>query len=223
MTETSLHLISFTTCPFAQRARILLNSKSVAAEISYIDLHNKPDWFLARVPTGKVPALFVGDTTLFESSAINEYLDEVTPGIALGETPLARAEARAWIALSDDIIMAQYRMLMAADVDSFEREFEAMSALLRKYEAVAGPRTVAQDISLLDAALAPIFTRNALVPVVRNQLANALPAYLTAWGQRLLRNPAVRASTHDSFSTDFRNYFAQRGSFAVANKDLEAV
>lgn len=223
MTQTNLHLISFTICPFVQRAQILLNSKSVTAEISYIDLDNKPDWFLDRVPTGKVPALFVGDTKLFESSAINEYLDDVTPGIALGDTPLARAEERAWITLSGDIIMAQYRMLMAADANGFGQELETMSGQLSRFEAVARPRATAQDISLLDAALAPVFTRNALLPAVRNRLADALPASLTAWGQRLLGDPAVKSSTSDGFEEDFRTYFAQRGSFAVATMEPGAV
>ncbi|MEM1374395.1 MAG: glutathione S-transferase N-terminal domain-containing protein [Pseudomonadota bacterium] len=60
MTETSLHLISFTICPFVQRARILLNSKDSPGEITLIVLDNKPGWFLDRVPTGRsLPCLSV--------------------------------------------------------------------------------------------------------------------------------------------------------------------
>ncbi|MEM9335741.1 MAG: glutathione S-transferase N-terminal domain-containing protein, partial [Pseudomonadota bacterium] len=47
-------LISFPVCPYVQRARILLNSKQVEHDIDYIDLFAKPDWYLDRVPTGKV-------------------------------------------------------------------------------------------------------------------------------------------------------------------------
>lgn len=218
-----LHLISFTICPFVQCARILLNAKKVTTEVTYIDLDNKPDWFLARVPTGKVPALFVDDATLFESTAINEYLDEVTPGTALGETPLERAEARAWIALSDDIIMAQYRMLMATDADGFAQEVENMSALLRRFEPMAITRSLAQNISLLDAAIAPVFMRNALIPAVRARLSEALPTCLRVWSQRLLADLSVKASVSDSFPEDFQQYFANRGSFVTATLDLEAV
>ncbi|MBC8845342.1 glutathione S-transferase N-terminal domain-containing protein, partial [Escherichia coli] len=68
-----LTLISFTTCPYVQRAIIALKEKNVDFDVVYIDLANKPDWFLAISPLGKVPVLKVelpGETEaiLFESS-----------------------------------------------------------------------------------------------------------------------------------------------------------
>jgi glutathione S-transferase len=73
MTE-HLTLISHNLCPYVQRAAIALLEKDVAFERITIDLSNKPDWFLAISPTGKVPLLRVarGDgskAVLFESTA----------------------------------------------------------------------------------------------------------------------------------------------------------
>ena len=53
----SYHLISAYTCPWVQRAVIILRAKSVNYEVTYIDLRAKPDWFLEISPHGKVPVL----------------------------------------------------------------------------------------------------------------------------------------------------------------------
>jgi glutathionyl-hydroquinone reductase len=70
------HLISSVTCPWVQRSVILLRVKKVDFDVTYINLREKPDWFLKLSPHGKVPVLQVGDEVLFESNAIAEFLDE---------------------------------------------------------------------------------------------------------------------------------------------------
>jgi len=49
-------------------------------------------------PFGKVPALRIGELTLFETSAILRYVDEAFPGPRLmPESPADRARAEQWI------------------------------------------------------------------------------------------------------------------------------
>jgi glutathione S-transferase len=60
------HLISHDLCPYVQRAVITLCEKGVSFERTYVDLANKPDWFLAISPLGKTPVLKIGDEVLFE-------------------------------------------------------------------------------------------------------------------------------------------------------------
>ena len=72
----SLKLVSYKACPFVQRVAITLQYKGVDYDIEYIDLGTPPDWFLAISPLKKVPILIVGDTVIFESAVINEYIDE---------------------------------------------------------------------------------------------------------------------------------------------------
>ena len=90
-------LISSATCPFVQRSAITLEYKRVPYEIEFIDLNDKPKWFLEISPTGKVPVLVVRDgdreIVLFESAVINEYLDEITEGLLAAARSVVAREA----------------------------------------------------------------------------------------------------------------------------------
>src|SRR6195256_3653642 len=94
---TNYLLVSFKTCPWVQRAAIVLREKKVDFEFRHIEPDNRPDWFLAISPHKKVPVLRIDDkVSLFESNAINEYLDEtITPRLH-PEDPIERAINRAW-------------------------------------------------------------------------------------------------------------------------------
>lgn len=89
----------------AFRARIAVNLKGVDYETVHVDLRGptsgqrKPE-YLAVNPQGLVPALVVDGTTVAQSLAIIEYLDEVHPQPALlPRSALDRARVRA-LALS---------------------------------------------------------------------------------------------------------------------------
>src|SRR5947207_15498819 len=90
-------LVSFTTCPWVQRAAIVLREKKAEFEFRHIEPDNRPDWFLAISPHKKVPVLRVDDrVSLFESSAIAEFLDETVAPRLHPEDPVTRAVNRAW-------------------------------------------------------------------------------------------------------------------------------
>ena len=90
-------LVSFKTCPWVQRAAIVLREKNIDFEFRHIDRDNRPDWFLAISPHKKVPVLSVDDkVSLFESNAINEYLDETIEPRLHPDDPVQRAINRAW-------------------------------------------------------------------------------------------------------------------------------
>ncbi|MGZ8266333.1 MAG: glutathione S-transferase family protein, partial [Burkholderiales bacterium] len=90
-------LCSFKTCPWVQRAAIVLRAKQISYEINYIDRNNRPAWFLAISPHAKVPVLQIdGKEALFESNAIAEYLEETASPRLHPEDPIARARNRAW-------------------------------------------------------------------------------------------------------------------------------
>src|ERR1700726_663994 len=90
-------LVSFKTCPWVQREGIVLREKNIGFEFRHIESDNRPDWFLAISPHKKVPVLRIDDqVSLFESNAINEYLDErVSPQLHPAD-PIQRAINRAW-------------------------------------------------------------------------------------------------------------------------------
>ncbi len=105
-----LKLISHKLCPYVQRAVIALTEKGVAFERIDIDLADKPGWFLAISPLGKTPVLGVGDTAIFESAVILEYLEETQPKPLHPADAVARAEHRAWI---------EYGSAVLADIAGF--------------------------------------------------------------------------------------------------------
>src|SRR6201987_1027109 len=90
-------LVSLKTCPWVQRAEIVLREKNVPFEFRHIEPDNRPDWLLAIPPHKEVPVLRGDDrVSRFESNAINEYLDETIAPRLHPEDPITRAVNRAW-------------------------------------------------------------------------------------------------------------------------------
>ena len=106
-----LTLVSHLLCPYVQRAAIALMEKEVPFERVVVDLANRPAWFTAISPLGKVPLLRVprpggGESILFESNVICEYLEESQPGVRLHpEDALERAQHRAWMEFGSAILV----------------------------------------------------------------------------------------------------------------------
>ena len=98
-------LVSFKTCPWVQRAAIVLREKNIEFEFRHIDRDNRPDWFLAISPHKKVPVLSIdGKVSLFESNAIAEYLDETIAPRLHPDDPVLRAINRAWTDYRADVL-----------------------------------------------------------------------------------------------------------------------
>src|SRR5210317_1422437 len=212
----SLHLISFKTCPFVQRAVITLKHKNIDFDITYIDLADPPDWFLELSPLGKVPVLKVDDEVLFESAVINEYLDEITGGDLQPRDPLARAKNRAWIEFASNMIGNLYMMKMSKDDENYNKYRAALVGQLDRVEKRLGdgPWFNGEDFSLADTAFAPLFRQNS---VANNQLSVIDPATMprvNAWADRLLALPEVRASVVDEFEELYLQAMEKNGSFS---------
>ena len=123
-----LKLISHKLCPYVQRAVIALTEKGVPFERIDIDLANKPDWFLKISPLGKTPVLLVGDTAIFESAVILEYLEETQPNPLHPADPLARAEHRAWIEFDSAVLNDIAGLEVATDEATFAAKAKQLRA-----------------------------------------------------------------------------------------------
>ena len=209
-------LISFDLCPFVQRSVITLLEKSVEFDITYIDLANPPQWFLDISPFGKVPALRVGDETLFESAVINEYLDDITPPSMHPADPLQRAMNKAWIEFASEMLGAQYRYCVAPTKEDFVQSLNAMKQLISQLEnrLADGPFFNGKEFSLIDAAFAPFFTRAALLD---SYVASDLykdSKKVSAWSETLIAKKSVKESVNDSFSEKFMKYILDADTYA---------
>jgi glutathione S-transferase len=195
-------LCSFKTCPWVQRAAIVLRAKQVPYDITYIDRDNRPAWFLAVSPHSKVPVLMVdGKDALFESNAIAEYLDETAAPRLHPEDPIARARNRAW---TDYVPTFASAISNTAYADT-EEEFAARAARIadpfgKLEEALAkrgnaGPYFNGPKFSLVDAAYAPFLQRYTFMDRLRPLGIIEKFPLLAAWRDALLAAPAVKAST----------------------------
>ena len=205
-------LVSFHVCPFVQRSLIVLEEKGVREhyDIRYIDLEARPDWFLHYSPMGQVPILIVGDTVLFESAAINEFIDDVSPGPRLNpKDPLRRAHNRAWIEFLSAVLVLRNQMQHAPT----ERETRELAARIHgqlqqlERQLGRGPFFNGQTFSLVDAAAAPLFQRlNWLLELVPDlAILDGLPR-LQAWSERLLEHPSVKRSAGANLHSVYLDY-----------------
>ncbi|NIR60982.1 MAG: glutathione S-transferase family protein [Gammaproteobacteria bacterium] len=209
------HLISFDICPYVQRSVITLQEKGVEFDTTYIDLDDPPQWFLRVSPLGKVPALQVEGTTLFESAVINEYLDEVHPPPMHPQQPLRRAQNRAWIELGSALLVDQYRLMVAEDEQAFEQARAETRAKLRRLEPALGegPYFNGPRLALIDAAFAPLFQRFAVLESIRPlEPYDGLPA-VERWAHALLERPTTTTSVSGDFVDAFKAYIAAKGPY----------
>ena len=195
-------LCSFKTCPWVQRAAIVLQAKRVPYEITYIDRDNRPDWFLAVSPHSKVPVLLIdGKEALFESNAIAEYLDETTAPRLHPEDPISRARNRAWT----DYVPTFASAISNTAYSDTEEQFVARAAKITEpfnklNEALAkrgndGPYFNGPAFSLVDAAYAPFLQRYTFMDRLRRLGIIEKFPHLAAWRDALVAAPAVKAST----------------------------
>jgi glutathione S-transferase len=195
----SLDLVSFHACPFVQRAAILLEEQGRTYDIRYIDLANKPDWFLAISPSGKVPVLKVDDTPIFESAVILEYLDETADdGRLLPAAPLGRAQQRMWITYISSIMSKGWQLQAAKDEETargLAKEIRGHFDELAKNLPEDGPFWGGETFTMVDVAIAPILQRftwaETLEPSL--ELFEGLPR-VDAWRRALLERPSTTAS-----------------------------
>ena len=213
----SLMLCSFVTCPWVQRAAIVLQEKKVAYDINYIDPDNRPDWFRAISPHAKVPVLQIdGKVALFESNAIAEYLDETTSPRLHPEDAIARARNRAWTDYVSTFASAVTNALYADTEDDFKAKAAKIPAVFGKLDDAlalrgnSGPYFNGPKLSLVDAAYAPFLQRFTFMD--RLHPLGMIEKYprLAAWRDALLAAPAVKASTVAEIEDAWRQNLVKR-------------
>ena len=197
-----LKLYDYPDCPFCQKVRVVLAEKDLEFEKIFVDLRKQeqklPD-FLRLNPYGKVPVLVDEDEVIYDSTIINEYLED--------EYPLPRlmpedSQGRARVRLLEDycdnsfippttVLLAQLRKSDAErDVQRVEQaRDELRRALYYLRDRLAGHEFLAgKEFSLADAAVAPRLMGLGRLGI---ELEPAL-ASVQAWIDRVRARPSVR-------------------------------
>ena len=203
-------LVSFKTCPWVQRSAIVLREKNTPFEFRHIDRDNRPDWFLAISPHKKVPVLRIDDkVSLFESNAINEYLDETIAPRLHPDDPVERAINRAWTdyvpTFSEQVTGQAYADDEAAYKASIEKipvAFERLERALEKQGA--GPLFNGAKYSLVDAAYAPFLQRYFYLDRIKPLGLIGKYPRLKAWADTLMQRPSTHSFPQPEFEALYR-------------------
>lgn len=215
---TPLTLVSFELCPYVQRAAIVLAEKEVPFERINVDLANKPEWFKAISPTGKVPLLKVGDEVLFESSVIVEYLEETQPKPLHPPVPLSKARHRAWMEFGSAILADIWTLETTPDEKTFHAKAKLLKEKFTKLEKAlnAGPYFAGEKFSIVDAVFAPVFRYfDVFDRILDLGVFDGLPK-VQAWRKALASRPSVANAVVPDFKDLLRNFLhKQKGYIAT--------
>jgi RNA polymerase-associated protein len=180
-------MITLYTCgasPYSHSTRIVLAEKELPVEMIEVEPSDKPAKLLELNPYGKLPTLLDRDTVLFESTVVNEYLDERYPHPPLKPgSPAERAQMRLWVLRAHDELYSLYFKLAdgkATDetVKQMQSYLEAMDVFLARQ-----PYFVEGLYTLADVTVAPILWRFPTIGVETDKMPN-LEAYMDSLFER---------------------------------------
>ena len=197
-----------------------MRAKQVDFDVTYINLREKPQWFLEISPHGKVPVLQVEGEPLFESNAIAEYLEEALEPKMHPSDPIKRARNRAWTDFVPTFaggLSGIYYAKTAADSEerkpTARQRLDRLEAALANERGNAGPYFNGDQLSLVDAAYAPFLQRFLLVEQwLQSGLLDDYPL-VNAWTSALLANDAVAGSVPDNFVELFLGNIKRSGFY----------
>ncbi len=220
-------LVSHPLCPFVQRVAIVLLEKGLAFERIDVDLRDRPDWFLAISPAGKVPLLKLpasneGESVLFESVAICEYLEETYPEPALHPSSAwGRAQHRAWVEFASAALADAWGFLNATDQQTALGKSAALRAKLERFngEISGGPYFAGERFSLVDIAMAPVFRYFDILDFEpEHQLFEGLHR-VADWRRALAGRPSIQAAVAEDYAIRFRKHLQeQRALLAIVTQ-----
>lgn len=195
-----MRLYDFPLSPYCQKVRLVLAEKELVYEKYFVDLtkgdQRLPE-YLRLNPYGKVPALVDDDEVIYDSTFINEYLDDEYPHPPLRPEPSAeRARVRMFEDFADNSFTAQCGLLYQElrkpneEIDQ-ERVERYQGDLIRVLEfldkQLDGKEYLVDDFSLADLSFVPRV-------LILSQLGVELPSrlkHVSAWIQRLAERPSV--------------------------------
>ena len=210
-----LTLVSHLLCPYVQRAAIVLHEKGVPFTRRWVDLADKPAWFRAVSPLGKTPVLLAGDTPVFESAVICEYLDDtLAPRLHPQDAP-QRARHRSWVEFASNVLALIGGFYNAPDATTLESRRADLRARFEQLEREldsGGPWFGGESFAIVDAAFAPVFRYfDVFEALGEPPLFDGLPR-VQAWRQALAQRESVRRAVPEGYAELLRDFLLARRS-----------
>jgi len=186
-------------CPFAHRATFVLQEKGLSFEPIFFEQGKRPPELEALGPYAKSPTLIDGDTSVWDSQIVIEYLEDRYPDPPLLPSDAARrAEIRMLGARAAQELASKLGTVVVerlyksqpdeAKITEAKREFiQALDAWDQQLENRAF--LVGDALSLADVTLYTIF------PAMLRQADIGIPEHrkhLRAWHDRMAARPSSR-------------------------------
>lgn len=155
-------LYSEADCPLSHRVRIVLEEKSINADIINVEKNNLPEDLIDLNPYNSVPTLVDRDLVLYDSQIIMEYLDERYPHPPLMPVdPVSRARSRMYL---HRIELDWYHVLGDLNGSDTAKVAAARKTIQDGLTLIAPifikkPFFMSDDFFLIDCSLAPILWR----------------------------------------------------------------
>lgn len=191
-------------CPFAHRARIVLEEKKLPYEVVYYEPRNRPAELAAISPDARSPTLLDddGNTRVWDSLVVIEYLDERYPDVALmPRDAAARARVRLLMREVDAKLLPTMGPIVEevvhkavgprdeakvqAAITQFRNALVPWQARLEHQAFLLGDRLTLADIALFT----PIFAMVRLIGE-SGEIPEALTT-LRAWRDKMAARPST--------------------------------
>lgn len=196
-----IKLYDFPQSPYCQKVRLVLMEKDLSYDKVLVDLlknEQKTAEFLRLNPYGKVPVLVDDDEVIYDSTMINEYLEDEYPHPPLmPEQSGAKARVRMLEDFADNSFTAQSGLLAAElrkpaeqmDQDRVQRYRADLVRVLEFLERhLEGKEFMSGAFSVADLAFVPRLLQLPKLGVeIPARLINVL-----AWSERIKRRPSVK-------------------------------
>lgn len=202
-----MKLYDYPQSPYCQKVRIVLAEKDLSYETIFVDLQKgeqrRPE-FLALNPYGKVPVLIDEDEVVYDSTLINEYLEDEYPHPPLMSARSGeRARARMLEDFADNSFTVPISMLLAElqkpegtgneeRIQRYRAEVVRVLELLER--RLEGREYLAGSFSLADVAFIP---RLLILPNLGIEVPGRLKNVL-GWIERLKLRPSVKQLAESS-------------------------
>lgn len=195
--------------PYAQKVRVTLYEKGIDVEHREIRTESQREELLRVSPRGEVPALVDGDTAVYDSTVICEYLEERFPDPPLlpGD-PAMRAHARLLERLSDTqldpvvIVLATTKLIRPSvgerHPEAIARAAEALAGYWAKLDGwlADGREWLVGPFSRADVAMASHVMAAAFMG---SPIGDAHP-HAKAWAARLAERPSIARVTGEALA-----------------------
>jgi glutathione S-transferase len=161
---------------------------------------NKTDEFIAATPFLLTPVLAHGETRVFESTVINEYVNDRFPDPPLlPPDPAGRVEARKWIHFSESRLLSTLTKIARTEdsltqrsaIDSFNADMNWLAENVLG-DDWHGPYLFGELFSLTDIAFSTVFET---VRSMENSLDISIAEYrlsIEVWQRNIAERPSIQ-------------------------------